>query len=154
MKDYDLDKALEDASQALSLQSSDPTLWYLRGEIFAFRNEPEAAISDFTQAIGYDNTYTDAYVARGFQYTNTGRYDEAHADFNQAIQLNADSIDALQGRVEAYLEAVDNDKGWNDYTLDNALADAEKAVQEDTGNAISYLLRGKVLGRLGNRKRL
>ena len=155
LENYDLDKALADANRAVELSVAgdgvyyDAGVFYNRGRIHNYRNEPVDAISDFTQAIKINPEFNEVYINRGNVYTRTAQFDLAHADFNKAIELRPDSVDALQGRVEAFLEASDQDKKWKDYDLDSALKDANAALELDGGNAVSYLLRGKVYSRLG-----
>lgn len=149
LNEYDLDDALEDANRAIELSPDDSETWLQRGKVERYLGDTSAAINDFTRSIQIYDASGEAYLNRGYAYTDTGEYDEAREDFERILDVDPNNVDALQGRIEAYLEAIDNDKPWNDYDLDAALVDANTALMQDDSNPISYLLRGKVLNRLG-----
>ncbi len=150
LDNYDLDKALTDASRAIELAPDNSTVFVDRGRVRRYRGEQNEAIDDFTKAIAvYDQDET-AYLNRGYAYTSTGEYELARADFDKTLELRPDSIEALQGRIEAFLESYDNDKKWKDYDLDSAFNDANYALSLDENNAVTLLLRGKVYSRQGS----
>lgn len=149
LDDYDLDDALEDANRAIDLSPEDSETWLYRGKVQRYLGDTDAAISDFTRSISIYDGSGEAFLNRGYAYTATGQFDEAREDFERILEVDPNNVDALQGRIEAYIEAIDNGKPWDSYDLDAALADANTALAQDDSNAISYLLRGKVLNRLG-----
>ncbi len=147
--DYDLDMALADATQAIALNPDDSNFLVDRGRVHSYRSEYEDAVNDFSASIKIYDQATEAYLNRGNAYIHTAQFDLARADFDKALELRPDSVDAYQGRIEAFLEASDNDKPVKGYDLDAALKDANTALELQNGNAVNYLLRGKVYSRQG-----
>ncbi len=147
---YDLDKALEDANRAIELAPDNSSVFVDRGRVHSFRGETNDAITDFTQALKIYDQDELAYINRGTAYTRIGKFDLARADLDKALELRPDSVDALQDRIENFLEAYDNDHKWNDYDLNSAFNDANYALSLDENNGVTLLLRGKVYSRQGS----
>lgn len=146
---YDLDHALDDANRAIDLAPDDSETWLHRGKVERYLSDTDAAINDFTRSIQIYDGSGEAYLNRGYAYTAAGDYAEAREDFERILDVDPTNVDALHGRIEAYLEASDNGETWAGYDLDAALVDANNSLAQDDSNPISYLLRGKVLNRLG-----
>jgi tetratricopeptide (TPR) repeat protein len=139
------DMAIEDFTQALTLNPDLQAAWMLRGRaLFAsvskvtnvgdnfsgvntISTEGQAvsadrravydrAIGDFTQAIRLDPNNKTAYRERGDAYYRKGDHDRAIADHTQAIRLDPAYDAAYNSRGSAYSGKGDYDRAIADYT--------------------------------------
>jgi tetratricopeptide (TPR) repeat protein len=126
-------RAIEDFTQAISL---DPTLantFYRRGTAYLETGQYNRAIADFDQAIGLDPQSISAFTNRGNAYALQQQYDRAIADYNAAIRLDSNHANAYNGRGSAY-----NYKG----TYDWAIEDFSEAIRLDPKDSLPVSNRG------------
>jgi tetratricopeptide (TPR) repeat protein len=83
------DKAIEDFSYAIYLNSVDFTAYYMRGAMYANKKEYQNAVNDYNDAIYLSPNTPDIYYSRAFVYAQLGRYPEAIDDITRAINLSA-----------------------------------------------------------------
>ncbi|MCE7985230.1 MAG: tetratricopeptide repeat protein [Caldilinea sp. CFX5] len=77
------------------------------------------------------------YLLRGSAYYQMGDYEQARKDFNLALNLNPSMTEAYYNR------ALTN---FNDFRLEDAIADIDKAIKIGPNLADGYVLRGSILG--------
>ncbi len=92
LKDYD--KAFDDFSKVIDLQSHNHLNWqsyYLRGLIYYQRKDFEHTIKDGNAAIEMNDEYSQAYYIQGLGYLGENLKDKAQYDFNKILTLSNDS---------------------------------------------------------------
>jgi tetratricopeptide (TPR) repeat protein len=136
----DSDKAIEDFTQALKLESNYVQAYIKRGIAYTRGWLWDKALYDFNDALMLDPNNAEAYYERGVFYTKDGGiaakkdYDKAIADFTKAIQINPNYAEAYYQRGLAYCIKKDYDK---------AIADFTKAIQINPENYVEiYRERG------------
>lgn len=92
------EKAIENFSKAIQLDSSDVNFFLQRGFCYGRIQNFNAAIADFTKVIERESSNTQAYISRGAAYNKTNNYDAAMQDFNKAIELNPAESEAYNNR--------------------------------------------------------
>lgn len=135
----DLDRAIEDYSQAIKISPQFNAAFNNRGTAYFAEHDYDRAIRDFSEAIRIEPGYLTGSVDpmppfdyetvfrnRGSAYAASGDYDRAVEDYNEALRLQPDDADAFDDRGIVY-----NDKG----NYDAAIADFNKALQIDPKNA-------------------
>jgi tetratricopeptide (TPR) repeat protein len=155
------DLAIEDFSEALTLNPDLAAAWMLRGRALfasvsritnihenfsgvgslstggkvsdAKKAVYDKAIADFSQAIRLDPDNKNAWRERGRGYADKGDYDKAIADCNQAIRLDPEGALAYNSRGLAYYHKKDYDR---------AMADYNQAIRLDPEDAAAYSNRG------------
>ena len=85
----DLDRAIQDYSQAIKLNDKLAAAYNNRGVAYDRKGEYDRAISDYEQAIKLKPS-PEPYFNRGNTYLAKGQYDHAIDDFNQALRLKAE----------------------------------------------------------------
>jgi tetratricopeptide (TPR) repeat protein len=68
------------------------------------RREYEKALSEQLQAITLDPAMFEAYSSCGYAQRKLGHFAEALKSYDRALELNADYMEAVEYRAEAYLE--------------------------------------------------
>lgn len=137
----DIDKAIEEYTQAIRLEPNDVNAYMSRGdayrkkydnnnenEDYGFDNESKQqqidnlnkAITDFTQVLHFVPDSISAYIKRGCAYIKKSHYDN---DFHEFV-LDEEEI---------HRQSVD---------LDKAIADLTYAIQLDPNNTDTYINRG------------
>ncbi len=142
---------------------------FLRGTLYAFEGDMDAAITEFTLAVRMDGDNVDYRLPLGDAYWATGRLDEAMAQYSEIIRLDPSHVVAYarRGRIhrsQGYLaEAAaeyemmvqlqpDNpfyhamlaDTYRAEGLFDEALAEAQEAVRLAEDEAAYHVLLGKV----------
>src|SRR5258708_6164349 len=107
-KKGELDRAIADYSQAISLDPKAAQYYYNRGVTYRSKGDVDRAIADYNQAITIDPKSSDAFYNRGLAYRYKGDNDRALADFNQAISIDPQDGDIYKsrGRINLYTGAV------------------------------------------------
>jgi tetratricopeptide (TPR) repeat protein len=80
--------AIADYTEALRLNPTDATAYYIRGVIYADKGEYDRAIADYTEAIRLNPDYADPYNDRGIAYYYKRDYARTRADWEKALQIN------------------------------------------------------------------
>jgi tetratricopeptide (TPR) repeat protein len=136
----DLDKAIADYTQAVTLQADNAEVYHNRGIAYGEKRDYGSAIGDFTRVLELDPDYVIDYYNRGYAYDLKGDDKSAIADYSRAINLKPDYADAYNNRGIAYDEI-------GEYDL--AIADLSKYISFQPDNAYAYYNRGLVYGRKG-----
>jgi tetratricopeptide (TPR) repeat protein len=93
VKKKDYQRALDDFTRALNLETSIPSkkvLYGVRAGLYADElKNYEASIADLTEIIKIDPTAWMGYANRGFVYLKTKNYEKAVADYTEALKLGA-----------------------------------------------------------------
>ncbi|WP_158931820.1 tetratricopeptide repeat protein [Acidisphaera sp. S103] len=92
------DKAVEDATQALSLSPDDTELFIMRATAEGVLGRFQDAVDDVSQALRQDAQRPDALVLRAMMRRKLNQLDLAQADVSRALTLDPDDPDALLER--------------------------------------------------------
>lgn len=138
------EKAVEDYTQAIKLDSKRDFYYVLRGETFMKLKDYNRAIKDFTAAIKIIPTDSAYYIDRAECYENLGEYQTAVEDYTTAINIEPDfgGNYAYRGKVYFILK---------DYR--RALADYDKAIKIDPNFKPHYKDRAEVYEALGEHEK-
>jgi tetratricopeptide (TPR) repeat protein len=98
--------AIEDVTQALSLQPGQPALLVRRGELYLIENSPLLALRDFEEAVRLDPTLAGARTGLGTTRVQLGRFREAVADAEVAARLGPDDHRVLYKAARIYALAA------------------------------------------------
>jgi tetratricopeptide (TPR) repeat protein len=135
---------------------------YNRGKEHARGRSWAAALQDYDRAIELGYRDAGSYYARGLAHYENRQYDLAVADYNEVLTRDANNLDALGGRADAYQYGLrDYDRAIADYDallarretasdflrrgnayqygkqdLDRAMADYDRALQSDANAAV------------------
>ena len=137
----DIDGALEDYNQAISLDPKNALAYYRRGLALQSKNDLDAAVSDYTQAIAFDSKQANAYSNRAFIKQSKGDLDGALADYDHSLALNPKIA------VAYYNEGLIKVQKGN---LDGAIDSYNRALDLDPQMAIAYYNRGVAKNTEGN----
>jgi tetratricopeptide (TPR) repeat protein len=123
-KEYD--KAIQDYTEAISLDNNYAAAYNNRGALWINKNEYNKAIEDLTRAISLDKNDAFAYSNRGAVWSNKKEYDKAIEDYTETIRLDNNNANAYYNRGNAWANKKEYDKAIKDYTevisLDNTYA--------------------------------
>jgi len=137
---YDL--AMADYNDALKLDPKNVAGTSNRGWVHYQRADLETALAEFNAALKLDENFANALWGRGMVHRDQEKYAESVADFTAAIR-GTTKPDELAGLY--------NERG-NTYNLeekyDLALADYDRAIEQDPKLAWPHANRGEVLGAL------
>jgi tetratricopeptide (TPR) repeat protein len=110
-----LDRAIDDYSQALRLRPAFAEAWNDRGVAWHLKGDNERAVSDFTEAIRLAPDLAAAWFNRGAAWASLRRPDLAIADFDRALALQPNDAEALRARGEVRRAAGDPAGGEADF---------------------------------------
>lgn len=128
-----VDQAISDLSQALSIDNHDDAALNNRGIAYNDKGQFDKAIADFTLAISLYPKDADAYANRGNVYANEHEYDAAIADYTRAISLDPKDARRFNNRGNVYNAKAEYDK---------AITDLSQAILLDPQYATAYENRG------------
>lgn len=165
--DGDIDSALSDFEQALTLDPKNITATYRRGLVRQLKGNLNGALADYNTVLAVDTKNADAYGNRAYVKQTQGDLEGALADYHQTVQVNPKSAIAyynvglikvkqgdLDGAIVAYNYALDLDPKMaiayynrgnaknTEGNLDGAIADYTQAVTLDPKIALAYCNRG------------
>lgn len=98
----EMDKAIDDFSNALELDDKNPEFSMNRGLAFADQKKYDRARDDFSRAIALAPRSADAYAGRGRANQEAGSPDLAIADYRKVVELDPRNIGARYGMGLAY----------------------------------------------------
>ncbi|MEZ4438439.1 MAG: serine/threonine-protein kinase [Polyangiaceae bacterium] len=155
-----------------------PEAWHERGKALTEKGDREGAVEAYSKAIAIDPTFHKAYNNRALGLVALERYPEAIADYTQAIAHDPEGgdtarynravlkrkLDDFDGAIADYSALVD--KGFrlpvvlrgravaHSYRGDDeaALADLERAQEEEARPARTYLALSSLYADLGRRE--
>ncbi len=120
-------EAFADFSKVIELTPDNPEAYYNRGQAYlaTYKDIPEPTyidlcIADFNQSIALAPDQPESFFNRGTCYLYKNDYQNTFENYSQAIAL-----DPSQGRYFVYRALLYPNAG----TLDQALADAQKAIE-------------------------
>ncbi len=114
----DLDKAMADLDQALTLDPRNANAAYNRGLAYRAKGEHDSAIQDFDLAIKLDpKNAATIYNSRSHANYEKRDYERAIQDLNQAIRLNPRYTLAIYNRGMAYRAKGEPERAVPDYHL-------------------------------------
>ncbi|HCM29497.1 MAG TPA: tetratricopeptide repeat protein [Bacteroidales bacterium] len=86
------DVAKKNLEKAIKINTKDPEIYYLLGNVYFNEKNYDEAIKYYTKAIELDSTYAQAYTSRGKIYRMYNKRDEWCADFTKAYQLGDKTV--------------------------------------------------------------
>jgi RNA polymerase-binding transcription factor DksA len=110
----DLNKAIENFTQAISLDPDNAYLYSLRGKVYYEKGEFDKSIEDFTEAIRLNPRDYYFYYRRGKAYYRKRIYDKAIEDFTEAIKLKPHYAFLYHLRGKAYLYTCSEEEAIRD----------------------------------------
>lgn len=170
----DLEGALGDFDEAITLNPAKATAYFNRGFLYNTSGQFEAAINDFSEAIALLPDYDEAYYHRGNSYRQLGNFQRAIQDYSGAIRINPYCIKAYYKRAESRAELGDHAGALTDFSqvilrvpkdanaycqrgiflsqsgeLAKAIEDFSVAIEHNPRLADAYFHRGYCLAQLG-----
>ena len=135
-------RALDDYSQAIQLNSKDPNLYWGRA-INCYENlkEYQAALADYTKVIEKAPNFVEAYFYRGAAYSQLEDYQKALADYTQVIELDPNYTNAYLSRGIIYGQLENYQKAFADFT---------KVIEKAPDFVEAYFYRGAIYHKQGN----
>ena len=100
----------------------------------------EEAIIHFDKSINLNKEYAPVYVDRGFANYKLNNIEQAFEDYSEAIKIEPKNSKALSARAEIHAFKGD---------FNAALTDLDLAISEKNDDPSFYIIKGKVLGSLG-----
>jgi uncharacterized membrane protein YjgN (DUF898 family) len=110
----ELEKAVEEYTQAIRLNKKFADAYYNRGLIYSAKGRYKEGIRDFNAAIELGSMTADVYCNRGNGYFFLGKTKQALADFNRALKVSPSDADALYDRALVYETMGDRAKAKED----------------------------------------
>jgi tetratricopeptide (TPR) repeat protein len=139
------DKAIADATKAISLDPSYANAYAVRGSGYRLKGLNDQAIVEYNKALELKSTAAVRAIIvsdRGKAYDNKGMHDAAIADFSQAIVLKPDFASGYNSRAWSLHMKGEDAKG---------LPDIEKALTMSANNAAYIETRAEIFEKLGQR---
>ena len=134
-------KAIEDFSNAITLNRNEVEIWNNRGRAYVSIGEVDRGIEDLSNALTLNSNFVQAYNNRGIAFRTKGELGKALADFSKAIALDKNALAPLINRGQIY-----SDMG----NLDLAIADFTKIIDLDpkvvgawNNRGIAYCAKGR-----------
>jgi len=119
MRERDIDRAIDDYSQAIRLQPDFALAFASRGFTYLFeRRDLDRAIKDFDEALRLDRQFANVFYYRAVARSEKGEFERAIEDFDQAIRLRPNFSVAWRDRGQARIALGDQAGGKAD--LDEA----------------------------------
>jgi len=131
----DLDHAITNYNQAVTLQPNLAKAYNNRGVIYGAKGKLDRAIEDCDRAIALQPNLAMAYSNRGNAYLFKDDFNHAIADYDQAVAIQPDCAQFYVNRCFAY-----NAKG----EFDHAIEDCNRAITLQPDLATAYSGRGSV----------
>lgn len=120
----ELGKAHARIDQALSAYPNDPSLHYLKAQIYGFEQNSQGAETELRKTLELDSNYINAYSALGALFVNTKQADRAIAEYQKIVDKRPENsaaytligmlYDARQdfpAAAEHYRKALEKDQG-------------------------------------------
>jgi tetratricopeptide (TPR) repeat protein len=102
----DLDKAIENYTEAVRLKADYAEAYAGRGGAYNDKGELDKAIADCTRALELNPNLAQAYYYRGVALYSKNEYARASADLKKVLQLNPNGADTSAPHAKAFLEAL------------------------------------------------
>ncbi|CAN5829802.1 hypothetical protein BH18ACI4_BH18ACI4_18980 [soil metagenome] len=124
----ELGKAHARLDQALSSYPNDPSLHYLKAQIYGYEQNPQGAESELRKTLELDSNYINAYSALGALFVNTRQTDRAIAEYQNIVDKRPDNS-AAYTLIGMLYDARKDYKAAADYY--------RKALEKDSGAIIA-----------------
>jgi tetratricopeptide (TPR) repeat protein len=134
----DHDRAIDDYSQAIKINSRFTVAYHNRGRSLHQKGDEKGALDDYNHAIALDPKFTNAYLDRARTYRALHDFDNAIQDTDTAVRLDPKLAAGYFLRGMIYGEKND---------FDRKLADVNQAISLDPGSGSYYAERGLVFER-------
>lgn len=125
--------AIKDLDEAISLDPTDATSYFLRAVLYSLKKDYDRVIADLDHVILINPNLATGYYFRGSAYENKQDYDRAFTDYDQAIKLDPKNGFSYNGRGFA---------SYNKQNYDRAIADYDEAIRLNSKHAVAYNNRG------------
>ncbi len=164
------EKAFNDFTQALRINSRVSVPWNNRAMVFIASGKWNEALKDVSNAIELSPSFADAYVNRALIYSNLGKTEQALADIDKAIELEPNNAQLYIRRGTVHFDRTNLDAAWTDFEkaasinsrlpdiflgrgnvllsrgkIDEAMENAKRAIELSDTNAKAYNLLGWLL---------
>jgi len=126
MKSGNIDKAINDFTEAINLNPKGASAYSFRGMAYGHSGKFDQGSKDYSKAIELNPNESSNYLQRGLCYIQLDQYEQSIKDFTEAIRLRPDYHLAYMGRGTAYRELNQND---------NARRDLEKVISLNPNDA-------------------
>ncbi|MDD4939497.1 MAG: tetratricopeptide repeat protein [Candidatus Omnitrophica bacterium] len=110
LKNNELDSAIKDLNEYISLYGADTRAYAGLGNAYSKKGDFDKAKENFDKAISLDNKEAFPYLGLGNAYLRKKDFDKAVENFNKAISLDQNSSHAYVGLGNTYLEKGDFNK--------------------------------------------
>ncbi|AFL82050.1 tetratricopeptide repeat protein [Aequorivita sublithincola DSM 14238] len=134
VKNEQWEEAEEKFTTLINLYPDNAELYFKRGYVREMDLKYEVCILDFTRAISLKPGMDLARTNRGFAYRKLGRYEEAIKDFTAEMVINPNPY-SYEHRSQVYFLLKD---------YDNAIADANTAIELKPDGALNYKTRALI----------
>jgi tetratricopeptide (TPR) repeat protein len=110
----ELGKAHGRLDQVLNSYPNDPSLHFLKAQIYGYEQNPQGAETELRKALELDSNYLNAYSALGALFVNTKQEDRAIAEYQKIVDKRPDDpaaytlIGMLYDARQDYKSAADN----------------------------------------------
>ncbi len=128
----DLDRALDDSSEAIRLAPREADSYLIRAEVWRARGEHGKALADCDAVLRVDPKSVGALVLRASIWADNMEYGKAIADYSEVIRRDPQVVPAYFGRA-----AVQGEIG----EIDKAIADLGTAIHLNPQLPDPYLVR-------------
>ncbi|AUT00287.1 hypothetical protein CLI64_07760 [Nostoc sp. CENA543] len=135
----DYQGAIENYSQAISLNPDDYISYFSRGIAHLMTKNYENAIADLTETIRLNPHYGEAYAERGVARAAVGDHQNAIEDCNRGIQLNPQYVRSYFGRGAARFYSGNYPGALEDFSM---VASLEPSATADYNLGIYYYSQG------------
>lgn len=136
MEQGDIPAAFKQFDEALAISTTNPDIFYHRGQINYICGKFEDAAKDYSQSIKLDDTFVYAYIQLGVAQYKSGSTDASTATFNRALALfpNSSDLHNYYGELLA-----DQQK------LPEALEMFTKAIDLDSNSPLPYVNKAMLM---------
>jgi len=104
-----LDQAHARVDQAINSQPNNASLHFLKGQVYGYERNAQAAEAEFRRTLEIDGNYLAAYSALGAMFVNTNQQDRAIAEYQKIVERRPDNASAytLIGMLETSRQNID-----------------------------------------------
>jgi tetratricopeptide (TPR) repeat protein len=135
----DLDRALQDHSQAIRIDRTYASAWLNRGNVYATKGQRARAIDEYDEAIRLDPKNAKALNNRGDELRQMGEHMRALRDFDEAIRIEPSPV---RYSNRCFARAIVGEAA-------GAVSDCNESLRTRPGNSIALSRRGFAYLKLG-----
>jgi tetratricopeptide (TPR) repeat protein len=171
---HEFEGAIQDYSRAIKIDPALDDAWFGRGMAYGRNRQFDQAIADLTVYLQRNPESSRGYTKRGVRYIWMGKLDLAKQDLRKAVAIdpsNAEANDDLgvlyaqekqyERAAQHFHNSIKHDPGYQKahHNLamvnfltgrqESALSEIEKALELDSQNRNSAMLKSEILARMG-----